>query len=123
MVSPVEKGSRHGRVSAIEQLTQNVVHRLAVGLRRRIVRHRGRGWFGVRRLVRHRNAALAVRPRRALTGALTSTWAGSALALTLAQTAQALLQQIADGLAEQIARLAALPAGRRALAALLSTIE
>src|SRR5438034_1005036 len=101
MVSPdfrrISRGVRPARdpYSAIEQLPQNLVHRLAVSLRRRVALRRGRGRcrFGVRRLARHRNAARAVRPRRALTGALTRTWtrtwAGSAL--PLAQAAQALL--------------------------------
>src|SRR4051812_3736095 len=97
--SPAMTG-REPMASPIKQLPQNLVHRLAVGLRR-IALRRGRGRrrrFGVRGLPRDRNAALAVWPRRGLSGALT----GAALALTLIlpQTAQALLKQIADGLAE-----------------------
>src|SRR5438552_9412471 len=103
--------------SAIEQLPQNLVHRLAVRLRRRVGLRRGRGRcrFGIRRLARHRNAALAVRPRRALTRTWTRTWAGSAL--PLAQAAQALLQQIAEGLAELAAEQIARLAGRSTLSA------
>src|SRR5438093_4051521 len=105
-------------MSPVEKLPQDVVHWLTVLLRGRIARHRrgsglgrsglGRRWCGRGRAL---DAALAARPR-------------AALALALAQSAQALLQEIAEGLAELAAeRTARLLAASRALsssAALLS---
>src|SRR5437867_8663740 len=103
---------RSEQSSPVEKLPQDVVHWLTVLLRGRIARHRrgsglgrsglGRRWCGRGRAL---DAALAARPR-------------AALALALAQSAQALLQEIAEGLAELAAeRTARLLAASRALSA------
>src|SRR3954468_24160027 len=109
-------GKEEEAPSAIEQLPQHVVHWLAVLLRGRVGRRRsrGRGGFGLSRRagrIGARDAAALARTRGALGGrALTR-----ALTRSLAQPAQTLLQQIADGLAKLAAeRIAGLPARRGA---------
>ena len=91
--SPQERGEGVA-ASPVEKLPQDLVHWLTVLLGGRIARHRrgrglSRGGLG-RRLCRRgraRDAALAAR-------------SAAALALTLAEATQALLQEIADCLAE-----------------------
>src|SRR6266487_3916615 len=105
-------GHDGGAASPIEKLPQDLVHWLTVLLRGRVARWRrgsglSRGGLGRRRCGRGGalDAALAARPR-------------AALALALAQSAQALLQEIADGLAELAAeRTARLLVASRALSA------
>src|SRR5215212_5314820 len=112
-------GHDGGAASPVEQLPQDVVHWLTVLLGGRIARRRGRGGLGGGVLGRGdlgrrlggrgaaRDAALAARPAAALALAL----AGAALI----RATQALLQEIAEGLA----KLAAERTGR--LASGLST--